>query len=462
MMYSAAHLGGQWNNSTGPMMHSEVVVKHPRATDVLRFGLDVLCNTDDEVILSNVLENARKVKRWAKSLPPHGRTLLICGSGPSIRKDTDLIREMSATCDVWALNNCANYLNSLGMIPDAQVIMDAQEVNLQAIGAAREYLFASQCHPKMFDAVDATLWHATLGDIKVDEQPGFPEHDDAYCLIGSAVSVGNTAMILAFALGYRDIHLFGYDSSNEGVSHVIPQQWNAGEPMTMREFRGKHYECSLTMALQADAFTERASVLVREGCKLTVHGYGYLPDRWNAALSEQDKYAMMWAIDGYRETSPGEEVADLFIEMFKPSGRVIDFGCGTGRAGVKLAKAGCDVLLSDFTVNSRDKEAQSLPFIQHDLTQPFPESAQWGYCTDVMEHIPTADVDAVIRNIMGACQKCFFQISTVPDVMGAHIGQVLHLTVQPLIWWVEKFRSLGYAINWQREDQTSVLFLIER
>jgi len=445
---------------------TEMVYQHECASMPLRYGLDVTCNTDDDVILSNVLINARKVKRWAKSLPPNDKTLLICGSGPSIADDVELIRDLYGSgAHVWGLNNCANYLGTLGIAPDAQVIMDAQEHNLKAIAPAKSHLFASQCHPAMFDAVpDAILWHSTHGETKVDEQAGFPSHDDEYCLIGSAVSVGNTALVLAYSLGYRNIHLFGYDSSNKGVSHVIHQEWNDGEPMTIVEFRGKKYECSLTMRLQADAFGSRASVLIREGCKVTVHGYGLLPDRWNADLTEQEKYELMWSRGDYGLISPGEQVAERFISVVAPKqgARIADFGCGSGKGSLAIDRLGkFDITCIDFTENSRDDEAQKFQFIKADLSGGhIPVYVNHGFCTDVLEHIPTDKVDATIIHIMEACHDCFFQISTIPDDFGGAIGRPLHLTVKPHSWWKEKFISLGYAVRWEEDQISAALFHI--
>lgn len=440
-----------------------MVWQNPHASAPLRYGLDVTCNVPDEQILANCLTNAKKVKTWLKSLPPHDRKIAICGSGPSIREDVATIDAMQATgTEIWALNNCANFLNSHGIVPDVQVIMDALPETLKAVGFARRHYFASQVDPSLFDAVpNAILWHATLGEVLIDQQDGFPSHDDEYCLVGSAVSVGNTAMVLAFALGFRNIHLFGYDSSNKGESsHAARQPWNDGEPMTAVTFRDKTYTCSLTMSLQADAFPSRAYVLQREGANIAVHGYGLLPDRWNANWSEEEKYSELWKRTDYRESAPGEECADIFIEWANPSGNVIDFGCGTGRGAIRLHQAGLDVLCMDFTDNSRDEAARCLPFMQHDLTIPIPVRAEYGFCTDVLEHIQPEFVDAVLCNIMQSAKCVFFQISTIHDSFGGVIGMPLHLTVQPHEWWHERFTALGFTVQRHENRGDASLFLI--
>ena len=186
---------------------------------------------------------------------------------------------------------------------------------------------------------------------------------------------------------------------------------------------------------------------------------------WNTPiemLSEQEKYQRMWGYDAYRTVSPGEECVDTFLELCKPEGLVIDFGCGTGRAAIRIKEYGCFVQLIDFTDNSRDPKAMELPFRQHDLTEPISLMGRYGYCTDVMEHIEPEKVDAVIKNIMDAAKTTFFQISTIPDSMGEIIGQQLHLTVRPHSWWNDKFIELGYDVNWQHEGEIASMFLVKR
>lgn len=445
-------------------MQTELVIQNPQASMPLRIPLGVECNTPEERILANVLENSRAIKRWVKTEPAHDGVAVLCGGGPSLAETLGEVRELKG--HVFALNGAADYLDRNGIPCDFQVIMDAKAETASLVGPAKAHLFASQVDPGCFRIVpDATLWHATYGNLKVDEQSGFPVHNDDYCLIGAAVSVGNTSLVLLYALGYRTVHVFGMDSSRRwaDAGHAYRQAMNDGEPCTVVEHNGKTYICSVPMAMQAKHFIARAAMLKEAGMTIVVHGDGLLPDMVNAPeLAEAEKYEKMWSVAEYRDFSPGEQSAAKFLEVAKPDGPVIDFGCGTGRGALKIAAAGLPVTLVDFAGNCRDPEAIRLPFVKWDLTIPIGIEAPFGYCTDVMEHIPTKDIACVVNNIMAAAKRTYFQISTVPDSFGSVIGQTLHLTVRPHGWWRELFLSHGYSIAWEEEGEICSSFLVTR
>lgn len=169
----------------------------------------------------------------------------------------------------------------------------------------------------------------------------------------------------------------------------------------------------------------------------------------------------MWAHDEYRHSAPGENLALTFIDKAKPHGKVIDFGCGTGRGAALIHEiTGAEVLALDFAGNCLDEQAKgAVAFRQHDLRKPVGETADYGYCTDVLEHIAPEDVDVVLVNILTAAKRCFLSISTVPDHFGPAIaGEPLHLTVQPHEWWKAKLEALGARIDWEREDVGAATF----
>lgn len=443
--------------------YANLAIKHqnPGAEFPLILPVHLICNTDDEQIHDNIRVNSRGPHPWQKLIPEHDGVAVICGSGPSLADTLEEIRAHHvAGHKIFALNGAAKFLNEHEIPADYQVILDARAETAQLVGPAMHHLFASQVHPDTLARADTvTLWHLDVG-----REDLLPEGRGSYCLIGGAASVGNTTTCLAYAMGFRNLQIYGLDSSHRGeAGHAFHQKMNDGDPCACVVFGGKEYVCSLTMKLQAERFQETSRALRQMGVHIEVHGSGLLPDMYNAPkeiLTEQQKYDRMWAFPAYRETAPGEECVAKFLEVAKPSGRVIDFGCGTGRAGVKLKAAGLDVLLVDFTDNSRDLGAMALPFKQHDLTHSLPDRADWGFCTDVMEHIPGGDVEVVICNVLESCKGVFFQISTVPDQMGAEIGQDLHLTVRPHSWWRDLFIGLGYFVQWEEEQSTAALFLV--
>lgn len=447
-----------------PAHNLTIQFQHPEASKPLIVPLDLVCNTGDEVLYRNIESNARLPREWVAWRDPHTLTAILCGGGPSLADCIEEIRAHEAQGHlIFALNGVAEYLRDHDILADYQVILDPRPQTADLIGPAIEHLFASQCDPEVFRRVpSAKVWHLEIADIEAHFPPQ-RVHDGGYVLIGGAASVGVTALCLAYALGFRTMHCYGYDSSRrDNRQHAYAQPMNDGEPLCTTTFAGREYETSLTMKLQAERFIGVARALNDEGCDIQVHGSGLLPDMYRAApaeITEQEKYERLWAYREYRQVAPGEAVTDLFLKIAEPDGTIIDFGCGTGRPALKLAAAGHDVLLVDFCDNSRDLEALRLPFMQHDLTQRLPVWAPYGFCTDVMEHIPPADVDTVLTNIFTAARDVFFLISMTDDLCRVLIGQPLHLSVHPYAWWEEKMRQYG-RIAWAMATPANALFYV--
>ena len=180
--------------------------------------------------------------------------------------------------------------------------------------------------------------------------------------------------------------------------------------------------------------------------------------RGAAAMTEKQKYEKMWTVEDYRKVSPGELAANTFLSIAKPErdAEITDFGAGTGRGGLMLWAMGkLNVTMLDFASNCLDSDLvtatekfpDQIRFKEHDLTEPVETVTRYGYCTDVMEHIPENDVDKVLNNILNAAQSVFFRISTTPDVMGPkYLKTHLHLTVHDYSWWAKKFIEHGCTI----------------
>lgn len=423
--------------------------QNPHASAPLFVPVLVLCNTSDADLERNIRHNTALTRPWIAQAPPHDGIAVMVGGGGSVVEHLDEIADLRGT--IFAMNAASRYLRGNGIPVDYQVIGDAKAETASLVDpAAGAHLFASQVHPDTMAKADAFVWHLDIANV----ESFFPEERrkrGGYALIGGGAAVGNSALCLAYTMGFRTFHIFGYDSCHwRGKSHAYDQPMNRFIPTTDVEWAGRTFHASIAMKAQAEKFQVTGQALQQAGCTLHVHGDGLLQAMWNTprdSLPERDKYRLLWQFDGYRDYSPGEEAVEAFLAQVKPDGLVIDFGCGTGRASIKLAKAGLDVFLIDFADNCRDEEAQALPFLEWDLSKPIPVSAPYGICADVMEHIPTDQVEAVIANIMVSAEKVFFQIATREDEFGAVIHQTLHHTVQPHEWWAGVLGRHGKIVS---------------
>ncbi len=218
------------------------------------------------------------------------------------------------------------------------------------------------------------------------------------------------------------------------------------------------------------------TVLIRpaETTKKKSKGNGQISGKQVAKLlditDEQQKYLKVWNVPAYRVVSPGENCVDMFLEAVKdimPDHKdqtLIDFGCGTGRAAMKLDKT-FKVTPMDFAWNCLDedvKEHFGERFVEHDITKKTPLRAVWGFTTDVMEHLPPGEVDDALDVIFECCENIFFQIATAEDHFGDHpdIKDHLHLTVWNYQKWLKKFAEYGVIVHRSVELKHHVIFFV--
>jgi SAM-dependent methyltransferase len=179
----------------------------------------------------------------------------------------------------------------------------------------------------------------------------------------------------------------------------------------------------------------------------------------NLKEREKTKYQTIWKHERYRKFSPGERVVDRFqlIALFRDIGvkSVMDAGCGSGKLLRKLIEAGkgeFDVKGFDIAENCLDpyfddiKDKLLKIGVLWDIND-FNEEYDAILCTDVLEHIPPEKIPLVLKNLFTCSRKfCFLGIALIPDSCGPGlVGEPLHLTVKPAIWWLKQIKSSGFA-----------------
>lgn len=241
--------------------------------------IPITCNAGDDVVRDNVLVACTLDLPWLEMADPHGRAAIVVGGGPSMRQLRPTIKALQQNGgDLFATNGVLPTLAEVDVVADYHVLLDARPENARFVTGpeARHYLVASQCHPSLFQLISgrpATIWH-----------PAYPEIDDwighrEAVLIGGGTTVGLQAMSLAYALGYRKLHLFGFDSSYSGAGEGHAYRQDLNDADEREEFRvgDRKFIAAPWMVRQAVEYQTAATQLIDGGAEIYVHGSGLLP-----------------------------------------------------------------------------------------------------------------------------------------------------------------------------------------
>jgi tetratricopeptide (TPR) repeat protein len=179
------------------------------------------------------------------------------------------------------------------------------------------------------------------------------------------------------------------------------------------------------------------------------------------AEAERAKYEQVWKFDQYRHYSPGADALDRLplLAALRDHGvrTILDAGCGSGKLMWRLMQEHFD----EFEVHGFDITDNCLdPCFAAIKDRVLTIGCLWNpddfnrvydavICTDVMEHIPTDRVPAVLANLQKSARRfAFFSIAVIKDAFGPRlIGEALHLTVQKPEWWLAQLSEAGFKIT---------------
>ena len=201
----------------------------------------------------------------------------IVGSGPSLKKNWKRLRDFKG--DIIACNAACQFLLEKGIVPKYMFCFDADPLMLEFITPHKDitYLMASRCPPEAFDMLEGqrvVCWHAG-GDEHIEEL--LQKHNRMEPMVSGGTAAITRCLLLAAYLGYRELHLWGADSSfADGDTHI--RQSTTLERSIAVRVGARDFICAPWMARQVEDFKVLAPPL-RDNYRLeiVVHGTGIIP-----------------------------------------------------------------------------------------------------------------------------------------------------------------------------------------
>lgn len=239
-------------------------------------------NTEEGKLIDNIHHANSLGLPLLKLEPAHERHAVIIGGGPSVGSYLDEIKMRKENGqEIFSLNNSWQYLEENGVIPDYHVMLDARPENVAFVPKTGKGYYASQCDPKVWEiAKNPVMWnHSNAMNVTNVAGP----------FVAGGSTVGLSALSIAAMLGYRQIHIYGFDSSyDDDRHHAYPQDLNDNEKTLTVTVGDEEFHTAPWMAEQAVQFTELAPQLNSMGCVLTIHGHGLLPYMAATGAREED------------------------------------------------------------------------------------------------------------------------------------------------------------------------------
>jgi hypothetical protein len=250
-------------------------------------------NTSEEEILNNVRANIQRPLPQLNIYDTQpNREVVIVAGGWSLADTVNELHELALERKaILCVNGAGNFCVENHIRPDILMVLDAREANLAFVKDPIpdcKYLLSSQCHPSLFDACegrDTYIYHI-LTFQEVEYAILYKYYGPNFKCVPGGSTVGLRAISVSHMLGWRLMHLFGFDScyAPDGRHHAYEQKWNDGEGVAdmWAELKSgigdnpiQKFRCSSWQAHQVEQFF--AFVKNNGGqFQLKIHGTGLL------------------------------------------------------------------------------------------------------------------------------------------------------------------------------------------
>jgi hypothetical protein len=246
---------------------------------LLPLALDMHGCATKEEMNSNI---SATLTRGYASIVPHlnkySGVASLVGSGPSLHETYTDLRG-----DVFAINQAIGVLLDKGIVPKFAMLWDAAQIVEQFAIPHPDitYLVASRCHPAVFERLKdcrVAVWHAG-GDHNIAEviaEKKIPEP----MINGGSAGITRGIYVVS-SLGYRDINIFGGDSSysDDGKTHANGSLVYEKDMQVAIGNNPPHwFRTTPEWCAQVQEYRSIYALFTFNGhTKLAVHGKGMLP-----------------------------------------------------------------------------------------------------------------------------------------------------------------------------------------
>lgn len=246
-------------------------------------------NTNEDKILENINSSIRRQLPQFDPHPDRPGEVAIVGGGWSLDEKEILETCWKTGAPIIALNGAGKWLMERNIRPAVLMVLDARPQNAEFIVdiPGCKYMIASQCDPTVFEACEgeAYIYHVVSTDDESETKDLLDRfYQKAWVNVIGGSTVGLRSITLARMMGFRFMHLFGFDScmSPEGEMHPYPQEWNVEGCGRMywsvngpNGSEGREFVCTTWQASQAQNFRD---FLAKNGnhFRLSIHGDGLL------------------------------------------------------------------------------------------------------------------------------------------------------------------------------------------
>lgn len=175
---------------------------------------ETICVVDQDGRARNLEANVAHGYPTCSPLPARDGKLAICGSGPSLR---DFLPELQGYDEVWAVNGAYNFLVASGITPGGFFAIDPLPELADYLGSPQPettFYIAATCDPVAFEKVA----HCRIAMCFLEQE--FTRAPEGCPVIKGGTTALTRAPYLADRLGWRDITIFGADSSFDGRRYV--------------------------------------------------------------------------------------------------------------------------------------------------------------------------------------------------------------------------------------------------